>query len=632
MAHELSITVERDGKHFVESSVEPGKVLEGPFDTEQEALERSIARSDEFEKSTGSTIFIEGLGLIEIEGDVPSEQELQAILEAIGDPESESPPPIPEPIIPESMFPTSGGTPLSGEGPLGLMPTETRSGIRRSVEKQPGLSQLVTEISPSVAGTGIGATLGTLAGPGFGTLLGGMIGGGIGELFAQETGIAPKSDLNAMLAIGGPLAGPVVGGALKGVRRGAGFAVTRGLPASKVARARNLMGRAVSEFESIGTTILSKQKGIASRTASEIFETAKRAKVRITPNLLKPTRDIIAKTVKELGPVSSIPEVRQSMRALEQISKVMLNNPKGVLLDELIRARSFVGSIIGNLRNKGGIKLGTAKQIFATLSDDLDNIARSPFRKGRQARLAKEGIKRAKLEFAVKDLENAVAKFTVKDPAIPDGIRIDFKGMQKWLDDITNPKRTGKFDKNFTTALADNLPELKKRIGALADLAASASPGGPGSIVLRGQSAKIGRALVGGALGFLGTGGSAIGAAVGGIAFAQAPEMIVAMLTTRPGAAFLEAAAKAGKGQISWRAWLVASEIVFRSLGEKGGLPSSPGGPKSSSVGPVTIDTPATLRDRAKAEETAAGEVTIEPKRKRLSEETKGFLRPPIAN
>ena len=82
--------------------------------------------------------------------------------------------------------------------------------------------------------------------------------------------------------------------------------------------------------------------------------------------------------------------------------------------------------------------------------------------------------------------------------------------------------------------------------------------------------------------------------------------MIVAILTTKTGAAFLEAAAKAGKGQINRRAWLVASEIAFRSLGETkeprqtGTLPVSPGGPISSSVGPVTIDTPTTLREKAK--------------------------------
>lgn len=45
--HEQSITVERDDQHFIESSVEPGKVLEGPFATPGEALERSRSRSKE---------------------------------------------------------------------------------------------------------------------------------------------------------------------------------------------------------------------------------------------------------------------------------------------------------------------------------------------------------------------------------------------------------------------------------------------------------------------------------------------------------------------------------------------------------------------------------------------------------
>jgi|TARA_R100000093_G_scaffold8430_2_gene5991 hypothetical protein len=50
MSHEVSITVERDGKHYVESSVKPGEVLEGPFNTEKEALKRSIQRSKEYNK------------------------------------------------------------------------------------------------------------------------------------------------------------------------------------------------------------------------------------------------------------------------------------------------------------------------------------------------------------------------------------------------------------------------------------------------------------------------------------------------------------------------------------------------------------------------------------------------------
>ncbi len=45
--HERTVTTEKEGQHFVESSVEPGKILEGPFDTAREALIRSKVRSVE---------------------------------------------------------------------------------------------------------------------------------------------------------------------------------------------------------------------------------------------------------------------------------------------------------------------------------------------------------------------------------------------------------------------------------------------------------------------------------------------------------------------------------------------------------------------------------------------------------
>ncbi len=607
MAHELSITVERDGKHFVESSVEPGKVLEGPFDTAQEALERSKARSDEFDKATGSTIFVEGIGIVELEGDEPNEAEMKVILQALE-------PPIPEPGFPnipeqeENLLPPSiprvspsirgggrtGFAPISDEesqdrsigdivpreGPLGLIPLRPRMDVRRAVEKQPGLVQLITEMSPSAIGTAGGATAGGIltGGNPLGIIGGGMLGGIVGELFAQETGIAPTSELNLALSGAGPLGGPAVGGTLKGIKRGLGTAVTKGFPAARVARARNVMNRAVSEFESVGATILNKTSGVDVRPASELYQAASRAKVRIKPQLLQNTRAEIDRLIKKLTPISALTDVGQSLKALEQVSKVLLSNPKGVLLEEFIEARGFIGAIIGGLQKKGGSKLNISKRVFAVMNDDLEKISRSPFRKGRQARLAQTAIKRAKLEFAVQRMQDKVAQFTQRNVRglKPDDVVINFKSLGKWLDDVTNPLRKAKFDKNFTDALKEHLPELKKRVDALAQMGATGSPGGPGSIVLRGQTAKIGRSLVGGALGFLGTGGTAVGAALGGLAGAQGPELIVAVLTTKTGATLLEAAAKAGKGTISHRAWLTASEIAFRSLGEtksgKGGV------------------------------------------------------------
>ena len=457
-------------------------------------------------------IFVEGFGVVEIEGDTPNEQETQAILEAIGGPEDEGDPTItniPAPPIPKPVIP--GGIPSSGEGPLGLMPAEIRTGIRQSIEKQPGLMQLTTEISPSATGTVVGATAGTALGPA-GTIGGAMLGGVIGELFAQETGLAPESEINLALSGAGPLGGPVVGGVLKGGKRLAGAAITRGLPAARVARARNVMGRAVSEFESIGATILNKSAG-AGKTASQIYQAASRAKARIRPEQLEATRVEIARLVKKLTPVSALPDVGQSLKALEQISKTMLSNPKGILLEEFVEARRFIGAIIGNLSKKGGVKLNVSKKVFAVMDGDLDKLARGTAtvgrkaRASRQARLFQQGITRAKLQFAVQRLEGKVSQFTQRNvKGVPDGVVINFKSLSKWVGDVTNLK-SAKFDKNFTEALKDHLPELKKRIDALAKMNAVGSPGGPGSIVLRGQTAKIGRAVVGGALGFLGTGG-----------------------------------------------------------------------------------------------------------------------------
>jgi hypothetical protein len=507
-------------------------------------------------------------------------------------------------------------------------------------------------MTPSALGTAGGATLGGVltAGNPLGIIGGGVLGGFLGELAAQETGIAPTSELNLLLAGGGPLGGPLVGGVLKGIKRGAGAGFTKLFPAARVARARNVMGRAVSEFESIGATILNKISGVSTLPASELYKATARAKIRIPVDQLKSTRDEIAALVKRLTPLSALPDVGQSLKALEQVSATMLNNPKGVLLSEFIEARGFIGAIIGNLTKKGGTKLNVSKRVFAKMTDDLDRFAKSPFRKGRQARLAKSAIKRAKLEFAVERIQGKVAQFTQRNVKgiPPDDTVVNFKSLSKWLDDVTNPKHKAKFDKNFTESLKELLPELKKRIDVLAKMSATGSPAGPGSIVIRGQPAKLGRGLVGGALGFLGTGGSAAGAAIGGLAFAQLPEMMVAMLVTKPGAAFLEAAAKAGKGTINHRAWLTASEIVFRVLGEtgagKGGVlrdvledlePSAvKKGVSPRGGGRTGPSSKSKVKTKAKAKETATGEVTIEPKRtrKRLSEETKGFLRPPIAN
>ncbi len=559
------------------------------------------------------------IAIFNLEGSTPSEAETQGMLsylETMEEPEDEVDPAI------------------SGVGPLNLVPPAFREAVGRDLQKAPGLTQFLTQIAPSAAGAFAGAKLGLIATaairiPGArvaGVTVGAMAGGLLGETAGQELGIIPTSKKNQALALGGPLAGMIGGGLFKLFRRTTGAIITKGLPAAKVAGARNIMGRAVAKFESMGATILSGTKGFSTRPASELYEEAFKAGVRIKPALLRNTRAEIDRIIKKLTPSAPLDGVQGAINALENVKEVLLNNPKGVLLEDLILARSHLGASFAQLQNNPSLKQIFSTKVFGVLSDDLNTIAKSPFKKGSQTRLAQEGIKRAKLQFSVQTLERKVAQLTRQNvKGVPNGVAIDFNKMSTWIVNITNPKHA-RFDKNFTEALKEHLPAMKKTIAELADIGVTGSPGGPGSLVIRGQFARLGRIVGGAALGFAGTGGNVIGAGVGAVLAAQSPEFIVAMLTTPTGAKFLTAAAKLGKGEISHRAWLVGGEIVFRALGERAKQPSSPGGPKSSSVGPVTIDTP------TKTEETATGDVTIPKSTRKHLPETKGFLRPPIAN
>ncbi len=560
------------------------------------------------------------VGVFRLEGDLPNEEEQQALIEFTGRG-------IPEPTVPnlltpeESLPPPSvpsvpsgskasdirdgelvrgGGALVRGGGrivresvssqkappripPIGeieprggrldLVSLENRMNFRRTVEGLPSLVQLIAEGGPSAigaAGFATAAGIATGLNP-FAIVGAGMLGGFIGEFLNQEFGGAPISKFNLGASTFGPLGGPAVGGTLRGIKQ-VGAAFTRSLPVAKLATSRTVAGNAVDRFESMGATILNKiRPGVDVRPASELYAAAARVKVRIKPILLKDTRDEIAKMIKELDPIRDLDGIEGAIKTLERISETLLNNPKGILLEDLIAARAHIGASIAQV-TKNSPKTNVSKRIFRVLNDDLEKISRSPFRKGRQARLAQAAIKRAKLEFAVERLQDKVGQFTQRGvEGIPEGdVMINFKSLSNWLDEVTDPRRIKKFDKNLTDALEDFLPELKESLGELAKLSPLGSPAGPGSIVIRGQAAKAGRALVGGAVGLLGTGGSAAGAAIGGLAFVHAPEVIVGILTTKIGAKFLAAAAKAGAGAIRYRDWLTASEIAFRALGEKG--------------------------------------------------------------
>lgn len=503
-------------------------------------------------------VFIEGLGIVEIEGDMPNEAETQAILDAVGDSEDAGDPSITrqqevglqEPTIPELP-----------EGPLGLISPETRAGVRRNIESGPGLLPLLAEMTPAAIGALAGGALGTPLGPP-GIMGGAMLGGMAGELIAQETGVAPKSELNLALSGGGPIIGAAAGKAFQLGRRVVGTGITKA-PFVRAAAARNIMSKAVSEFESLGTRIVGKQTGLMARTTDELFAAVRRVRIIIRPNALAKTRNAITDLQQELSPLAPFTEVRQAMKVLDNVRNTILAGAP--TLDEVVRARSLIGAAIKQAESKGGVRFGSAKKVFAQLVDDMDEIAKNPSLTGRQTRLAKAAIARAKLDFSIKEFESGVARF-VKDVPDAGGQSINIKGLQKWLRDITNPKHA-RFNKNLTSALQDELPDIKSRLEALAKVAEVGSPAGPGSIVVRGQTARIGRGAVGALFGAAAAG--PVGAGVGSVLGASLPEMIVAILTTKTGAALLESAARLGKGSINLRTWLALGEILSRSAGER---------------------------------------------------------------
>ncbi len=551
-------------------------------------------------------IFVEGVGIVEIEGDSPNEAESEAILSALSDPDDEGDifVPSPEPLRTERTVEFGPQAPRpgqqiplppdiseeaireAGEGPLGVIPAEGRARMRRKVGEAPGLVPLLTEMAPSAAGATIGGVIGAAGGPP-GIFAGAVLGGLAGEVFAQETGIAPSSKLNLALAAGGPVIGGAVGKGFQVGRRAAGFAVTKA-PFVRAALSRNVMAGAVSEFESLGTRILEKQTGLMARTRGDLFAAVRRAKIRIAPGELSKTRAAITELQEELAPLSPFTEVKQAMKVLDNIKNTILSGTP--TLDEIVRARSLIGSTVAKAERAGGVRLGTAKKVFSQIADDMDRMAANPSLTGRQVQLAKAAIARSKLDFSVKELEQGVARFT-KDTTDAAGASFNVKGFQKWFRDITNPSHK-QFNKNLTAALKDEIPAIKERLVELAKVVGTSSIAGPGSIVVRGQTARIGRGAVGALFGAAAAG--PLGAGAGAVIGASLPEMIVAALTTKVGSKFLEKAALLGRGQINARTWAVLGEIVTRSAGESTGQPRERGKSRrfEQSIEPEEADVP----------------------------------------
>lgn len=537
-------------------------------------------------------LFVEGLGIILLEGDTPNEEETRVILKAHRDLEETNAPPIPEPIKPPLGIGEIPLEELAEEGPLGLVPRDVRGAVGRAVSDLPGALGFAAEMTPSVAGTIGGAKLGLLATGGnpLGLLGGGIIGGIVGELGGQETGVAPTSEANLALAGAGPLVGRAIGGAARLSGR-AGGKIVGALPPARVALARSTIGEATEKLESLGAQILAKGKGILSQPAKDIYNAARQAGVRIQGKKLINTHRALEELRKELLPNKAFPEVAQAIAVIRRVQRTLTGDidpdlfiralekgettlekfvsahkaPKFIDFQTFIEARKSVGLAVRRAKTVSGIRLGGAKKTFAAMSRDLDALAERQST-SRGARLAKAASTRAKTEFAVRDVEALIVRFTED---LGEGeLKINAKGLLKAMRALVDPK-SKKFDKNFVDGLGNSLPGVMRNLSRLAGFARAGSPGGPGSIVIRGITAGGGAAV-----------GSVVagnpGAIVGGLLGAGGPEMLTALLMSKPALAFLNAAAKAGRGEVSRRAWMIVGQILTRSLGERQETPFAP--------------------------------------------------------
>jgi len=509
-----------------------------------------------------------GLGVFNTIGEFPNEAETKAIINAYHDQIKKEPfVPIPDPVKPQ----LHNLGPIVGEGPLGIVPQEIRQHVRDFVETQDGVNQFLLEAGPSAVGSGVGALIGTAALPGQGTYIGAMAGGGMAEVAAQEIGLAPKSPANVAISALSPLAAPILSAPARATGRAIGGLIGK-LPPAKVARAKNALAESVSGVESFGTKILNKGKDVLSKvpgagkvrikSANELYEAAKASGVVIRPDQLKNTRAAIDALKKEMEPFKAIDEVKQALKLLEVQESILFKGNLELSFKELIIARKAAGIAIRKARNGMGEKLGSAKLVFKGISDDLDELAKLAPTK-RAANMAKTASRRAKLEFSVRDLEFMIAKHT---KAIPneEGLSINFKGVLNDILKKSNPKSKS-FDKNFSDALKDDLPGIKKNLTELMDIMGAGGPGGPSSLVVRGIGAKTGRGLMGALVGhtFFGP----VGLAIGAIAGASGPEIMVAVFTSKAGMAFLKGAAKLGRGEVSREVWIIAVQIALRSAG-----------------------------------------------------------------
>ncbi len=472
----------------------------------------------------------------------------------------------------------------SSGGPEGLLPSRTgiipedvRGSVRQFVEED--ISEFIegtgflgsgvigeavefgVEISPAMIGTSMGMAIGSLFG-GVGIIPGGMLGGFVGELIGQETGVTEQSDVGLAASALGPLAGKAIGTAARIAEKPLA-AVVKKLPPAQAALGRIFSTSALDDFSTLGGKIIAKQIGNMSRPASEIYDAVRKMGVVVNPANSK-TISKIKELEEKLVGIAEFSEVREALNLVKHVRKTLEGG--AISFGQIIGANQQLGLVIKKVRAGGNstpdIKFA-AKSLFKAMRQDIDDLAKfAKGERGEAARLVQAATERAKLEFSVVDFQTAIAKHTKWIPKQEEAL-LDVNGLRQTIGNMTN-KFHPDFNENFTVALGKFLPAIKKDLFELGKITERLSPGGPGSLVIRGIGSRILGGVFGAAVGFGASGGNTAAGAVGSMIGASLPEITTAIFLSKPGRSFLRRAVEGG-GVLNQKALGLLGQIIAQA-------------------------------------------------------------------
>lgn len=440
-------------------------------------------------------------------------------------------------------------------GRVGLVSPEQRSAVRGRVAELPGAAQLATEASPSIIGAGIGGAIGAPFG-GVGAVGGAAVGGLLGELFAQESGLAPESDVSLALSGAAPIAGPLLGKGAQVMGRGFSTAISS-LPAVKAAVGGLAMRRAADELESLGTTIVGNRMGMAAKDADVMYAAAKSFGGAEVP--IENFSDTLRGVRRLIDVYGEFPGMEAATKKTQKaLAGILDADTKALSMDDIMVLYKATNHLAETAISTPGVNAKISDDIFKMFDEDISMIAEAGGKAGRRAALVQAAFKRTKLDRAVQSFERGVANFTKQAPDSND-VMINVEELRNWVFNKTNPKHE-MFDKNMTEEIGKDLADVKHKLDLWTKVShGSLNPAGPGSIVIRNIGARTGAGAVGLVLG--GPVGGGIGAMIG----ARMPEGITGILMSPKGRTLMDAMLRMGKGSIRKDRWAMLAQIAAQA-------------------------------------------------------------------